>query len=235
MKVTALMATCGRHFFCERSVGMFLNQTYENKHLLILQNSDIQQNLNNSYDNITLVNESGFTSLGEIYNRMLDFIPTDTDIVCFFDDDDIYLPNHIEEGVRGLLKGGKKAYKPKFSYFRNKKTISLINNTLEPSWFIKKEIILQERFRNITDRHHYNWIEWCLKNKELFVDPDGVKTLVYTWGNPECPVFKTSGYGSDPAAFSRYRTKSLDHGDFIITPQNNSDFAEIFTDIINYN
>ena len=45
MKVTSLMATCGRHFYCERSVGMFLSQKHDKKHLIIIQNSEKDQKL----------------------------------------------------------------------------------------------------------------------------------------------------------------------------------------------
>jgi hypothetical protein len=218
MKITALMATCGRHYFCERSVGMFLAQTYENKHLLILQNSEISQNLDKDYSNITLINKYGYTSLSEIYNDMLNYIPLDTDVVCFFDDDDIYHINHLSEGNKGLLRGGKKAYKPNRSYFQNGSEILETGNTLEPSWFIDASIIKSQKFKTNSNHHHKNWIDWCIENNQLFDDPLGPKTMAYTWGNLEKPVFKTSGNENNPENFSNYRKFSTDHGDGIITP-----------------
>lgn len=228
MKVTALMATCGRHFYCERSVAMFLAQKYEDKHLIIIQNSEKEQKLDKNYDNITLINKFGFSNLGSIYNHALDFIPQDTDAICLFDDDDMYMPEHITEGVNGLKRGGKKAYKPKFSFMQMRYDISKINNVLEPSWFISADVVKREKFREESSKHHFNWIDWCVKNKEIYVDPDGPSTLIYTWGNQERPCYKTSGYGKRPDAFEQYRKNSQDHGDGVITPNSKEEIDKIY-------
>lgn len=217
MKVTAIMATCGRHYFCERSVGMFLNQTYSDKHLIIIQNSESNQKLDKEYDNITIINKSDFSNLGSIYNYALQFVPSDSEVFCLFDDDDIYMPNHIEEGVKGLIRGNKKAYKPQFSYFELSGEISKTSNVLEPSWFVEYDIIKQCKFREETGLHHFNWIEWCQKTNNIYVDKDGASTLVYTWGNLERPVYKASGF-NPKESFELYRKNSQDHGDGVITP-----------------
>lgn len=217
MKVTAIMATCGRHYFCERSVGMFLNQTYSDKHLIIIQNSESNQKLDKEYGNITLINKSDFSNLGSIYNYALQFVPSDSEVFCLFDDDDIYMPNHIEEGVKGLIRGNKKAYKPQFSYLEMSGEISKTNNVLEPSWFVEYDIIKQCKFREETGLHHFNWIEFCEDTDNVYVDERGPSTLGYTWGNLERPITKTSGY--DPReSFQIYRQDSRDHGDGVITP-----------------
>jgi hypothetical protein len=228
MKITAVMATCGRHYYCERALGMFLTQTHPDKHLVILQNSETEQALAAPCPNVTLVNLHGFSSLGEIYNCALEFVPPDTELFCLFDDDDVYLPQHMEVGEKGYLRGGKAAYKPKFSFMRNGVQISRVNNVLEPSWFVRYDVICQQRFREETNRHHFNWVEWCIRNHQLFVDPDGVPTLGYTWGNPESPVYKTSGGGQRPDNFERYRRFSQDHGDQVITAHSVEMLAPLF-------
>ena len=228
MKITAIMATCGRHFFCERSVGMFLAQKYENKHLLIIQNSEVEQKLDKNYENITLINKSGFTNLGAIYNYALDFVPSDTDVFCLFDDDDMYMPEHMTEGANGLIRGKKMAYKPKFSFFQVREKISKANNVFEPSWFVDFKVVKEKKFREESNRHHYNWVEWCQKNRQLYVDENGPSTLIYTWGNPERGVFKTSGHGKKPNVFELYREYSKDHGDGIITPNTKDQLDAIY-------
>jgi hypothetical protein len=235
MKVAALMATCGRHYFCERAVGMFLAQTYKNSHLIILQNSIISQKLDRDYSNITLINKSGYNSLGAIYNDMINYIPDDIDAVCFFDDDDIYHFSHIEQGVSGLLRGGKKAYKPRYSYFLHGKSVSVISNTLEPSWFIDVSVIREQKFFDESDKHHYSWVRFCEKNAELFNDEHGAKTLAYTWGNTEQAVYKTSGNCKNPNNFENYRNFSVDHGDNIITPHSTEQLNELFKQFPEWN
>ena len=221
MKIVGLMATHGRHHYCERAVGMFLQQNHPNKHLIILQNSPVPQKLDREYSNITLINEYNFKSLGEIYNRMLDFLPEDTDIVCIFDDDDIFLPNHFSEGELGFKRGEKKAYKPNYSYFVNGNKISPMSNILETSWFVDVNVIKKLKFKNECKAHHSNWIHWLKENKELYVDLNGPKTMGCVWvdveNRPQTCHSSALG-GTDEEHFNFFRKNSSDHGDMIISP-----------------
>lgn len=234
-KVCAIMATCGRHTCAERSLGLFLNQDYQNKHLLIFQNSPTYQKLNDDEfgaviyvdlkRNITLVNNSGpFSSLGDIYDKALEFIPLDTDIITFWDDDDIFLPNHISEGVKGYFKANKNstknyiAYKPAKSYYRSTEGITLTSNTLEPSIFVDANHIIKYGFSDKTTEQHLQWVNPLVENNQLFVDPGGLPTLIYNWGDRDIPTYKTSGDFQNPNNFSNVRNNSQDHGDGILTP-----------------
>lgn len=221
MKITALMATHGRHYYLERAVGMFLNQTHANKHLIILQNSNVDQKLDKEYPNITLINEHNFSNLGEIYNRAMEFLPADTDLVCVMDDDDMYLPNHLSEGERGFLRGGKKAYKPNYSYFVDGEKIAPMSNVLEPSWFIDVNVMRKLKFKPECKAHHSTWIHWLLQNNELYVDLVGPKTFGHVWRDPDnmpqgCHTSALGGTDSD--TFNFFRNHAVDHGDKIISP-----------------
>jgi hypothetical protein len=171
MKATALMCTYGRHNFVERSVRMFLEQDYENKHLLIFQNSPVFQAMDREYPNITLVNQSGFDTVGDVFEEAIKHLPSDTDVVFIWDDDDIYFSNHISNGVAGILKYNKLAYKPKFAWMRDKHEISKISNTLEATWALRKEILLHTGFskHNFTDSHRA-WVWYCEENDQVYVD-----------------------------------------------------------------
>lgn len=128
MRVFAILATCGRHTCLERSVKMFLDQDYKYKHLIIFQNSEHFQELDSGDDyswfDVTVINQpknidgKNYTSLGDIYNTAkelmnfyskagyIDFVE-ERDIITFWDDDDLFLPDHISKGVEGLKKGWK--------------------------------------------------------------------------------------------------------------------------------
>lgn len=221
MKIVGLMATHGRHSRCERAVGMFLQQDHDNKHLIILQNSSVPQKLDKEYPNITLINECNFSSLGEIYNRMLDFLPEDTDLICIFDDDDIFLKNHFSEGKNGYLRGGKKAYKPNYSFFVEAKNISPMCNILETSWFIDVNVIKKLKFKNECKAHHSTWIHWLLQNNELYVDLVGPKTMGCVWvdvDNSPLMCHSSALGGTDSVHFDFFRKNTQDHGDGIISP-----------------
>lgn len=232
MKVCAIMATHGRHKCAERSIGLFLNQDYRpyvDTKLLIFQNSDTPQRLSlqssRSLDDrispFILVNNPGpFTSLGDIYTQALKHVPEDTDLVTFWDDDDIFLPNHISEGIAGYLRAkaqGKIAYKPAKSYYRDPRGISLMSNTLEPSMFVEFNHIKQYGFSDKTTEQHLQWVDPLVSNDLIFVDPDGPPTLIYNWGD-NFATYKTSGDYHNPQNFENCRLNSKDHGDGILTP-----------------
>jgi hypothetical protein len=52
----------------------------------------------------------------------------------------------------------------------------------------------------------------------IYVDDNGISTLIYNWGDTDVPTFKTSGNAGDPRNFDNYRTFSKDHGDKVLTP-----------------
>ncbi len=226
-KVCAIMATCGRHSCSERSLSLFVAQTYENKHLLIYQNSPTSQELASDIpDYVTLVNRSidsktgeRYKTLGAIYNDAIKYIPEDTDIITFQDDDDLFLDLHLEQGVQGYMKAienGKLAYKPAQSYYKHAGGIDLVANTLEPSMFVKASHIKEHGFFDTTSDQHLKWVNPLVYEGLILVDPEGPPTLIYNWGD-NIPTFKTSGDPNNPSNFDNYRNFSVDHGDKIIS------------------
>lgn len=236
MRVTAIMATCGRHTCSERSLRFFLDQDYEGLHdLIIYQNSEHNQTLGDfplpDNKTITLINNNidyrtgeKFETLGAIYNNVLTDIPADSDIVIFWDDDDIFLPQHISRGVDGLIRGYKTfgknylAYKPFHSYFRTSHGISLAHNTLEPSIFVNADFLKDVGFYDITSRQHLKWVEELVRRGAVYQDAAGEPTLCYNWGDHDLYTYKTSGNPDLEVAFNEYRKHSQDHGDGVIDP-----------------
>ncbi len=225
-------ATCGRHTLLERVTRFFIDQDYEGEHiLLIYNNSAVEQKLgdfdlpdnkkiilvNNHIDKVT---GSIYTTLGAIYRDMLDYIPEGVEICNFFDDDDIFLPNHISEGVKGFMRSdpNQKAYKPEKSYYRHPKGLELMGNNLEPSVFVTLGHLREYGYKDNTEDQHMSWFWPLLEKQEMFIDPLGVPSLVYNWGDTDIPTFKTSGNAGHINNFQNYRNFSQDHGDRMITP-----------------
>jgi hypothetical protein len=234
MKATALMCTYGRHNFVERSVKMFLEQDYENKHLVIFQNSPIFQTMDQEYPDITLVNQSGFDTVGDIFEEAIKYLPSDTDLVFIWDDDDIYFRNHISNGVAGIVKYKKPAYKPKFALMRDKYEISKISNILEASWVLRKEILFNIGFskHNFTDSHR-TWVNYCIENNEVYED-ESILTYCYTWNNPEGMVAHTSGIEYYKNSKQIHHRLSADHGDRVITPCSKEKLNELYAEFTEY-
>lgn len=242
MNVLAIMATCGRHHVCERSLRFFLDQDYEGPHtLLIYNNSDVPQRglkiselspeamTYASWDKTVIVvnqhidSKTGerYKTLGAIYNDILKDWVGDADVIVHWDDDDIFLPNHISEGVKGLNRAygqDKIAYKPERSYYRHPNGIELMGNNLEPSVFVEAEHIKKYGYSDTTSDQHMPWFNALLTEHKILVDPSGPPTLIYNWGDVEIPTFKTSGNAGSPQNFDNYRKFSQNHGDRLITP-----------------
>jgi len=155
--VYCITATKNRHTQLERVVRFFLNQTYEGRMVHLIYNnapSVLRLNKNLPPDKFLLINNhlhlgtgKPYTTLGDIYNDILKFLPPDAEIITFMDDDDIYLPEHIEEGIKGLERGGLLSYKPQKSWYKHGKAeATLVENTLEPSIFVKASHIREYGF-----------------------------------------------------------------------------------------
>lgn len=244
MTITCIMATCGRHKLAERSLRFFMDQQHDPRkdhfdiaHLLIYNNSPVELQIDPSlwdneedpgYKSVLLVNQhissrtgESYTNLGDIYNDALKHIPDTTSAIVHWDDDDIFLPNHLYEGLEGLhraVQEGKSAYKPAQSYYRFPGGIELMSNTLEPSIFTTAEHIRKYGYGNSTTDQHLQWVNPLVYEQKIFVDDNGTPTLIYNWGDTDIPTFKTSGNAGHPNNFNNYRNFSQDHGDKILTP-----------------
>lgn len=226
MKVCLITCTKNRHRQLERVVRFVLDQTYTDWVHLIYNNSiaDLRLNENLPKDKFILINNNlnlktkqAYKTLGEIYNDAITFIPEDAQLVNFMDDDDIYLPNHVEEGVKGYTKSGLKAYKPKKSYYKHGKRIDLMENVLEPSIFVEAAHIKKYGFGDESVAQHHQWLRPLEAERQILADPDGIPTYICDWSQ-EISTYKTSGNPSNPQNFETYASYSKDIGDGIITP-----------------
>lgn len=240
MKVCLVTATKRRHRQLERLVRFVINQTSDDWTHLIYNNApeSLRLNANLPTDKFILINSpinvtthKPYTNLGDIYTDAIKYIPEDCDVVNFMDDDDVFFPNHVEEGLKGLIRGGVKAYKPKKSWYKNLRDIHLVENILEPSIFVMKSHILEHGFSSETTAQHLKWLNPLISDNQIYADPDGPPTYICDWGQ-EIRTFKTSGDPNNPKNFDNYSNHSQDCGDGIITPLSQS-WAEHYYRYIN--
>ncbi len=229
--IVALTPTKGRHLLLRRNVRCFIEQDYKGPHTqIIFNNSEVPQELDLQEDlasnkNIILVNQHlnsitglPYNSLGEIYNDILKYLPFDADIINHFEDDDIFLKNHLSEGVKGMQEAweqNKEAYKPKRSYFLNGGSLTLESNVLEPSIFFSAKIVREVGYRDSTTTQFHDIINYLGYNDKLLVK-EAPSTFIYTWGE-RIPTYKTSGSDHE-TNFQDYAKFSNDHGDGKIIP-----------------
>ena len=88
---------------------------------------------------VRIYNEPGYPTQGHCRNRLLEL--ANGEFHRTWDDDDLYLPWTISQGVAHI--GGDVIWKPKFSWFRNGKTgpFELVDNVLEASWTSRMDYI----------------------------------------------------------------------------------------------
>jgi len=179
-----------------------------------------------------------YENVGILYNDVLSQIPNfcsklniSPSIINWTEDDDIFLPNHLSEAQRGMRVAkniGRVAYKPYYSYYRDKSGVSLAHNVMEPSIFVDYDYMLSSKFRDTSMDYHFGWIQPLLDRKEMFTDIAGVSTFIYDWSG-EIPVFKLSGAGDNSVTnFERYKEHSKDR-QTIINPISETKAQEYYS------
>jgi glycosyltransferase involved in cell wall biosynthesis len=98
MKFLCLMPTYGRRAsMLANSIKCFQEQTHEEKTLLIYDDLGTLEECSAIPDVYILSTAKRASSVGAKYNKLLEFAEGfDADAVCVWDDDDIYLPRHLE-------------------------------------------------------------------------------------------------------------------------------------------
>lgn len=249
-KIAALCCTHGRFTCLKRVIRCFMDQTYTGPSLLFICNSGKELKFSDELRNyistfsdkriyIFNIKESDYNSVGEKYNIALQALferfPM-VDVVTSFDDDDIFLPNHLSEGNKGIEKAyskGKLAYKPKLSYFRYRENglhkIAQNENTYETSIFVDAKYLKERGFAPVSIRYHQQWLDLLTIENKILVDTLGESTLVYNWGDT-WDTYKMSGSGIDNQNnFDAHKRRSLDMGNGILIPSsdNSSYYKEI--------
>lgn len=228
--VAAITCTRGRHSLLERCVGLFLKQDYEGlAYQIIFNNSPTKQelapNLNTENKKIILINNNidtltgkPYSTINRIFEDAMGHVPNEVELVTFFDDDDVFLKNHISEGVKGYNKAKEQeqlAYQPYYSLCQTSEGITKMNNWFEPSIFVNKDWVNKYGFSTHSAAYHHQWLIPLMDNNLIFQPLDGPSTFVYQWVGG---CYHISGDGNNPENLKNHNTMSTDEGDRIITP-----------------
>ena len=130
------------------------------------------------------------------------------------DDDDIYMPYHIQQSVDGIIENKKDAWKPEKSFFATQNDISLVKNTLEASVIVKMSRIREIGFR--TDITGYEGLSWYTKLRdEGQLDENNVNYIpsyCFNWGDiAEIAGHKQSGAIGSENNFENHKEASKDY------------------------
>lgn len=102
--VCAICPTFNRPELLSRAIRSFEKQTYDNRYLIIVD--DLGQYENQAGDRWELISiPRRFLTLGEKRNFAAALAPRDTWAYAVWDDDDLYMPWHLEAVAKALSKG----------------------------------------------------------------------------------------------------------------------------------
>ncbi len=223
MNVSCIMNTYGRFETVRQSMTFWKQQDYEDKELIIFNTAPVPLELDDSVkDNheIRVVNwqtEAGtdivYSSLGKIREDSIMF--SRGDIYICWDDDDMFLPWHISQGIKKLKEHGKPAWKPKRSYFSvdGGETFKYAENSMEASILVDIEYIKEYGFNYESGTEHLKWLIPMRDNGDLVIeDINPFESYAYVWGSDLAP-HKTSGNVDHPDNFENHKAGSTDFGE----------------------
>lgn len=242
MNKISFVCTTFRRFTCvERIIAQYYAQTYQNKELIIF-NTDTEYPMSLDFvdENIKVVNNNTNYESGEPYKNRgeicRDAVTHATgDYFMLADDDDIYLPWHMQQAYDGILANGKDAWKPHKSFFATQHKLELTQNTLEASVIVKMNRIREIGFR--TDQTGYEGLSWYTKLRdEGQLDQNNqyhVPSYCFNWSDPhEVAGHKQSGDINNPNNFENHKKASTDYAKGPLT--GNVDLTEVYRPYYEY-
>jgi glycosyltransferase involved in cell wall biosynthesis len=246
-KVSAVMCTYRRFKCVERAVNCFLAQDYNGEKELIIYNTDVEHPylefkgsnqikvINNNIDSIT--NEP-YTNVGAIRRDAITHATGHYHVT--WDDDDVFLPFFMRQGIDKILASGIPSYKPEKSFFYSGDHLRLVKNTLEASVIADINKVREYGFLLETGKEGLGWYTKMRDNRELDEnDSNYLPSYCFNWqdGAIMNAGHKQSGDIDNPDNFSNHKKASTDfcEGDIAIwsTPQLDVLFDVYFNFILN--
>ena len=192
MKIDCLMGTYGRCSIACEALSCFLQQSITDQVSLLIYNQHPIP-LSFEHSRVRVVNEvPPEGSLRFIRSRMIELADSSADFIHWWDDDDLYLPWHLEDCLRHV--GKNVAWKPASSWVseRNVK-FSLERNRFEGSWLFESEYL---RSAPLDTHPDYTDHPVILQAKEagLLAETElgGRTSYIYRW---DTGTEHLSGYG----------------------------------------
>jgi hypothetical protein len=219
-KLSFVCTTFGRFTCVERIVAQYHAQTYSNKELIIF-NTDEEHpySLGFEDDSIIIVNngidyqtKNPYENRGQICRDAVTHATGDYFMLA--DDDDIYLPWHMQQAVDGIEANGKDAWKPEMSFFATQSKVEMCMNTLEASVIVKMDRIREIGFR--VDITGYEGLSWYTRLRdEGQLDEHNkyyLPSYCFNWSDPhEVAGHKQSGAIGSPNNFENHKEASKDY------------------------
>ena len=221
MKVSSVLCTYGRFDCVQRSTGQWLHQDYAGPTELVIFNTapvplelgETLGALHNVKNIHAPTNAKGepWSSLGEVRNAALQHATGE--LYSCWDDDDLFLPFHLTQGVGKWLEHKAIAWKPRFSLFSNDggQTFKLAGNAMEASILASLDFVKRHGFSTKQSGGEHVQGGWLDKLKGGdFIIENVRPSYAYVWGDG---LHKTSGSIDNPDNFENHKNASQDFGE----------------------
>jgi len=220
-KVSAVCCTYRRYKCVEKVINFFIAQDYDNKELIVF-NTD-EKNPYIQTDTLTklgvkivnceidYVTGLPYTNVGAIRRDALTHATGDY-YICW-DDDDVYLPYFMRQGIDMMQKSGLPTFKPAKSFFYSGDSLRLVKNTLEASVISDINKIREHGFLLETGSEGLGWYTKLRDSKELDEDcKEYLPHYCFNWndGFEMDATHKQSGDIDNPNNFSNHKESSND-------------------------
>lgn len=201
MKVSCVMNTYRRFTCVNRSINFYLNQdTLEDTELIIF-NTDVKYPLilnDNLVDRIKSLNKKiivinnnidyktgkEYTNIGAVRRDSLQHASGQY-YICW-DDDDVFLPWHIRQGLDGFSKDDKAwAWKPHTSMFwKGNSELEFACNNMEASILIDTKKIKEFGFFDHQGGgEHMSWLSIFSREHKIFIDKESIPSYCFNWSD----------------------------------------------------
>lgn len=140
MKIDCLMGTYARHSVAREALACFLQQSVTAEATLLIYNQHPLP-LHFDHPRVRVVNEAlPAAPLRLIKQRMLDLADPSADLVHWWDDDDLYLPWHLQDCIDNIADSA--AWKPESNWvsWGNVKFARAVNQ-FEGSWVFRTDYV----------------------------------------------------------------------------------------------
>jgi glycosyltransferase involved in cell wall biosynthesis len=186
-KISCLTATYGRYRVLSEAVTCFYEQDYSNKELIILNNHPAP--LVCHLPQVMIINEPGYPSLGDCRNRLLELATGE--YVRTWDDDDLYLPTALSQGIEYIRD--YPAWKPARSWsWRVEQDIMTLNsNTYEASWTVRADVARKYGYGVMSGGNEHNVLHRGINTMGGVRRDEVEPTYVYRWASGLCRISGT--------------------------------------------
>lgn len=206
--VSCLCATHGRYSVLAEAVSCFIQQDYDNKELIILNNHPVP--IICELSQVTVINGERYPTLGDCRNRLLEL--ANGMFVRTWDDDDLYLPWAISQGVKNFPDDAD-IWQPdkSWSWFKSRGTLEFRGNVYEASWTTLTTSARQVGYLPGSGGNEHAPLRQLKRVRGPVVPHEG--SYVYTWGTGLCHISGTLGHKNGVEwRTRRWMSLNDDHG-----------------------